>query len=101
MHALDEPCDGRRAIKVRARPGSGKVTPLHQLEACSPQTLDRTILVHLSWPERTARAPKRSPYTLGRILELLLKPGVERFPEETPRLSFGQYTKQRIDPRFD
>jgi hypothetical protein len=100
VHELDQPGDGRGAIECRPRPRACEVAPLDQLEAArrsrsiGPSSSTRR-------PERAARAPQRAADAFRRILELLLKPRVERFLEQTLRLSLGQHAKQRIDARLD
>src|SRR5690349_10865149 len=100
MNQPDNIRNRRSAVEWLTRPFAAEVPPLRQVERRLEETLDGSVFVGFTWSKRATRTPQRPADAFRRVLETLLKPTIERCPEQPFRLPFREHPEQRIDTRF-
>ena len=93
--------DDRLALEGLAPPRRREVTPLGEGGRRLPKTLGRALLV-VMLSEPPGRPPlERATHPLGRLVQRLLQPPIERLSKGARRLSVSQYIEPRVHTCLD
>ena len=103
LEVRDDLVDDRGPGKVLAPPRPLVPSPGREPPRRSTDPIGGTVTDRFRFAEREGgrAAAKRAAHALAGRVERALQPQIERLPEYTVRLGFGQHAESRVDASFD